>query len=378
LAYACGAEQTIRSELSLTQRNALLAALDSLLHTMNSGEITPIMLLTPEPERQPKDFSFLPIAQYGDAMETRVYPSLSALLDAFYGERDAVDRMKQKMSDFCRLVQSRIERMQRKLCAQREELLACRNRDQLRRTGDLLASNLHRVEKGMSSVTVEDYYSPDGAPVTIALEIRLTPSQNVQHYYKEYRRADTAEKMLIGLIAEGERELDYLDTVWDEMTRARSEAELGAIRAELAESGYLRAAPGAKRKQESKLKPLCYRSSDGFTILSGRNNVQNERLTLKDSRNSDLWFHAQKIAGAHTVVLTEGKTVPDRTLTEAAIIAAVNSRACHSSKVAIDYTPIKNVKKQPGGRPGMVIYTEYQTAVVDPDEALVQTLAVGE
>ncbi|MEG1774648.1 MAG: NFACT RNA binding domain-containing protein, partial [Oscillospiraceae bacterium] len=200
----------------------------------------------------------------------------------------------------------------------------------------------------------------------------------VQHYYKEYRRADTAEKMLIGLIAEGERELDYLDTVWDEMTRARSEAELGAIRAELAESGYLRAAPGAKRKQESKLKPLCYRSSDGFTILSGRNNVQNERLTLKDSRNSDLWFHAQKIAGAHTVVLTEGKTVPDRTLTEAAIIAAVNSRACHSSKVAIDYTPIKNVKKQPGGRPGMVIYTEYQTAVVDPDEALVQTLAVGE
>lgn len=372
---ALGGISALKSELTETQYAVLAAELEKLCVVLRDNNAEPTMVLMPD--GSPKDFSFMPIAQYGNAMQIQSYSGLSVMLDAFYGEKDAVDRMKQKMSDFSRLITSRIERIERKLCAQKEELLKCKNRDQLRRFGDLLSSNMYQLEKGMNRITVSDLFEEEGKDVTIPLDIRLTPVQNVQRYYKEYRRADTAEKMLKELITQGEQELEYLDTVYDLMTRARTEAELSAIRAELGEGGYLKMpATGGKKRQDQKLLPLRYRSSDGFLILSGRNNIQNDRLTLKDSRNNDIWFHTQKIAGSHTVVITEGETVPDRTLTEAAVIAAANSKARNSAKVAVDYTVIKNVKKQPGGKPGMVIYENYSTAIVDPDEALVQSLLI--
>ncbi len=369
---ALGGLSPIRSEMSAAQWNALSDELDALADRVRRGAAEPTAVITPE--GTPKDFSFLPVRQYGSAMKTVSYPTISELLDAFYGERDTVDRMKQRMSDFSRLISSRIERIERKLCAQKEELLACQDRDRLRRCGDLLSASLYRLEKGMSSVTLDDYYDEAGGQVTIALDPRLTPVQNVQKYYKDYRRADTAERMLRELIVQGEQELSYLETVFDLMTRARSEEELQAIRAELVEGGYLRPAPGSKRRQDGKLPPLRYRTSDGFLVLSGRNNLQNDRLTLRESRGSDIWFHTQKIPGSHTILLTEGREVPDRSLTEAAIIAAVNSKARQSRKVPVDYTAIRNVKKQPGGKPGMVIYENFRTAIVDPDEALAEAL----
>ena len=338
-------QSLLRSEACSAQREALQGVLTALAEQVRRGESVPTMVLTPEGE--PKDFSFLPIEQYDDAMKTAGYPRISELLDAFYGE----------------------------LCAQKEELIACRDRDRLRRCGDLLSASLYRLEKGMASVTLDNYFDESGGQITIELDPRLTPVQNVQKYYKDYRRADTAERMLKDLIAQGEQELAYLETVYDLMTRARTEEELNAIRAELAEGGYLRAAPGVRRKQENRLPPLRYRSSDGFVILSGRNNLQNDRLTLRESRGNDIWFHVQKIPGSHTVLLSEGREIPNRSLTEAAVIAAVNSKARHSSKVPVDYTMIKNVKKQPGGKPGMVIYENFRTAVVDPDEILAERLA---
>lgn len=372
---ALGGISVNKGALSQAQYTALTAELEKLHNVLEYGGVEPTTVLTPD--GTPKDFSFIPIAQYGNAMQVKRFDEISAMLDAFYGEKDAVDRMKQKMSDFSRLITARIERIERKLSAQKQELLDCQSRDQLRRFGDLLSANLYQLEKGMNRITVPDYFDEAGADVTIPLDIRLTPVQNVQRYYKDYRRADTAEKMLKDLIKQGEQELAYLDTVYDLMTRARSEAELSAIRAELGEGGYIKAASlGGKKKQEQKLLPLQYRSSDGFLILSGRNNLQNERLTLKDSRKTDIWFHAQKIAGSHTVVLADGQEVPNCTLTEAAVIAAVNSKARNSAKVPVDYTAIKNVKKQPGGKPGMVIYENYSTAIVDPDEALVQSLMI--
>ncbi len=361
-----------KSALSEAQYAALTAQLEDLCAMLKAGRAQPATVLTPD--GVPKDFSFLPITQYGSAMQLQCFDEISAMLDAFYGEKDAVDRMKQKMSDFSRMITARIERIERKLAAQKQELLDCKNRDQLRRFGDLLSANMYQLEKGMSRVTTPDFFDEAGGEVTIPLDIRLTPVQNVQRYYKEYRRADTAEKMLKELITQGEQELAYLDTVYDLMTRARSEAELSAIRAELGESGYIKAVAGGKKKQEQRLPPLQYRSSDGFLIFSGRNNLQNERLTLKDSHKTDIWFHAQKTAGSHTVLMTEGREVPNRTLTEAAVIAAVNSKARNSAKVPVDYTPVKNVKKQPGGKPGMVIYENFSTAIVDPDGALAQSL----
>lgn len=204
----------------------------------------------------------------------------------------------------------------------------------------------------------------------------LTPSQNAQRYYARYRKADTAEKKLRALIAQGEAELGYFDTVFDELARASLESELNAIRDELAGQGYLRRAPRRGMKEE-KLPPLKYRSDDGFTILCGRNNLQNDRLTLKDSRNGDLWLHTQKIPGSHVVVVTEGKTPPDRTIEQAAVIAACNSKARESGKVAVDYTEIRNVRKHPAGKPGLVLYEPYQTAVVAPDLELAARLLQG-
>lgn len=372
---ALGGASVIKSAMSAPQYEALGIELEKLRNILRDCVSEPVILLSPD--GMPKDFSFIPITQYGEALQTQRYPNISVMLDAFYGEKDAADRMKQKMGDFSRLITSRIERIERKLCAQKEELLACKNREQSRRYGDLLSANLYQLEKGMNRITVPDYFDESGAEVTIPLDIRLTPVQNVQRYYKEYRRADTAEKMLKELIAQGEQELEYLDTVYDLMMRARSEAELSAIRVELGQSGYLKMpSAGGKKKPEQKLLPLRYRSSDGFLILAGRNNLQNDSLTLKESRKTDIWFHTQKIPGSHVVVLADGETVPNQTLTEAAVIAAVNSKARHSTKVAVDYTAIKNVKKQPGGKPGMVIYENFSTAIVDPDEALAQSLMI--
>jgi len=372
---ALGGRQKQKSELTEADALALERELSALADAVSNGRAAPTMVLTPAGE--PKDFSFLPIAQYGGAMQSRAFSTISELLDAFYGERDAAERMKQRMSDFSRTLRSRIERVERRLAAQREELLACQNRDELRRAGDLLSANLWQLERGMASATVSDFYA-DGSPeVTIRLDPLLTPTQNVQHYYREYRKADTAEKMLRGLIDAGERELAYLESEFDLMSRARSEAELSAIRAELAEAGYLRLHGGKRRPKPQKLPPLEYRSSDGYRILSGRSNVQNEQLTLRESEKHDIWFHTQKIPGSHVILITNGEEPPARTYTEAAMIAAANSQAGRGARVAVDYTAIRNVKKMPGGKPGMVVYEPYFTAFVEADPKAAEALLVS-
>jgi len=365
--------QLMKSELTEDDWNALAGQLAELAGILATGSITPTMVLTPDDE--PKDFSFLAIGQYGCTMHQRYFDTISELLDAFYGERGEIDRMKQRTADFSRTLRSRIERVERKLAAQREELLACQNRDALRKNGDLLSANLWQLQKGMSSVTVADFYDEAGGEITVRLDPRLTPTQNVQHYYKEYRKADTAEKMLRELIGSGERELQFLESEYDLMTRARTQAELAAIRAELADAGYLRI-HGARRQKPQKLAPLEYRSSDGYRILSGRSNMQNEQLTLRESEKHDIWFHTQKIPGSHVILITNGEEPPARTYTEAAIIAAVNSQAKGGARVAVDYTQIRFVKKMPGGKPGMVVYEPYHTAFVEADSEAAGALRV--
>lgn len=367
----CDGNPVVQSAIGAKEVAGLTLSLTRLAKRLTENDPLPTMLLTLEGE--PKDITFFPITQYGAAMQQKTFPDLSSLLDAFYGKKDAGDRMKQKMSDFSRMITAKIERIERKLAAQQVDLLACRDRDSLRHRGDLLSASLYLLEKGQREITVTDYFEEAAPEVTIELDPRLTPVQNVQKYYKEYRRQDTAEKMLLSLMEQGKTELAYLDTVYDAMTRAESEAELQAIRLELAEGGYLRMA-GRKKKPEGKLKPITYRSSDGFLLLCGRNNLQNERLTLKDSRKEDLWFHVQKQPGSHVIIVTEGREVPDTTLTEAATLAAYHSKARNGRKVVVDYTPIRFVKKQPNGKPGMVIYENFRSAVVDPSEELANRL----
>ncbi len=366
-------EQVLVSQLDGELETRLKFFLSQLSDQLREGRTQPTMLV--DPQGRPKDFSYLEIHQYGVALVCRPYSTYSQLLDQFYSERDRIDRVHQRGADLLKLLVNLTERTTRKLNAQREELRQSQGREQWKELGDLLSANIYQLEKGMSSVTVQNYYAPDAPEIQIPLDPMLTPSKNIQRYYTRYRKADTAQRKLQELIAQGEAELDYFDTVLDELSRASLESELLAIREELAGQGYVRKNSRKGGRQEGrKLSPLRYRSDDGFLILCGRNNLQNERLSLKDSRNGDIWFHTQKIPGSHVVVVTQGQRPPDRTLEQAAVIAACNSKARDSGKVAVDYTEIRNVRKHPSGKPGLVLYEPYQTAVVEPDQALAQRL----
>ena len=363
--------ETPVSQLDGERETRLKFYLSQLSDRLNRDEVHPVMLV--DAAGKPSDFTYIDINQYGHTLVSRDFDTYSALLDSFYSERDRIDRMRQRGADLLRLLANLSERTARKLAAQRKELLESTERETLKIYGDLINANLYSLEKGQPIAEVENYYE-DGSPkIKIPLDPMLTPSQNAQRYYARYRKADTAEKKLRALIEQGESELVYLDTVFDELARASLESELNAIREELAAQGYVRRAARRGMKEE-RLAPLRFVSDDGFTILCGRNNLQNDRLTLKDSRKNDIWLHTQKIPGSHVVIVTQGQEVPDRTLEQAAVIAAYHSKARESGKVAVDYTQVRNVWKHPSGRPGLVLYEPYQTAIVEPDAALADRL----
>ena len=333
---------------------------------------TPQFTTVSETDGRPKDFSFINITQYGTYMLTKQFETAGELLDNFYSERDRIVRMKVRSSGILKLLVNTNERLHRKLELQRSELLQCGEREILKIKGDLINANLYRLEKGMTGQTLENFYD-NNAPIEIKLDPALTPSQNSQRYYKNYRRAVTAEKKLAELIASAEQEILYIDTIFDAVSRTTGESELLEIREELVEQGYLRRQK-AKNKPTRPAPPKKYLSSDGFAILCGRNNKQNDKLTLKDSRKHDIWCHTHDIPGSHVIIVTEGKDVPQNTILEACTIAGYNSKARTSAQVPVDYTEVKNVKKPNGAKPGMVIFEDNKTMFVTPTEDFVTNL----
>lgn len=320
-----------------------------------------------------KDFCFCDISQYGNLMITKQFESPCEVLDYFYSQRDSVARMKQKAQDLFKLLMNTIDRISRRTANQRQELKECAEREKLKKCGDLIMSNLYRIEKGQGSVEVEDFYEPDCPIIKIKLDKRLNPSQNAQKYYREYRKLDTAEKKLTGLIKEGEEELLYIDSVFDSLTRATTEGEVAELRTELAEQGYVKLSR-IKGKPPKAMPPMKFISSNGYEILVGRNNKQNDKLTCKTADKTDIWLHTKEITGSHTIIRCNGENPPENTILEAAIIAAYHSKGRSSSQVPVDFTLIKNVKKPTGAKPGMVIFTSNQTLYVTPDEGLVEKL----
>lgn len=319
-----------------------------------------------------KDFCFINIEQYSTGMLISHCSSANELLDSFFAAADKTERTKQRAHDLLKLLMNAYERVSRKLELQKKELAECGEREVFRVCGDLLNANIYRLEKGMTKVTLEDFYTGESREIT--LDARLTPAQNAQKYYTEYRKLDTAEKMLTDLIAKGQQELIYIDSVFDSVSRTDSEADLAEIRRELREQGYLRGGVRADEKVKKLSEPLKFRSSDGFDILVGRNNRQNDQLTLKTAKATDIWLHTQGLAGSHVIIKTEGKEVPEQTLFEAAMLAAYHSKGRESSQVPVDYTAVKFVKKPAGAKPGMVIFTNNRTLFVAPDEALCERL----
>ena len=347
-----------------------LAGLKSLLLEKN-----PVLTAVFSEKQNIRDFTLMDIAQYGSGVEKRVFESPSRLLDSFYADRDQQSRMKQRSHDLLKLLVNTTDRITRKLALQEEELRQCADRNRLKMYGDLLNANLYAMQKGDRSVTVQNFYEEDYPELEIKLDARLTPAQNAQKYYAEYRKAATAEEMLRELMEKSRQELDYLDSVFDAVSRTQGESELLEIREELAEQGYIRASSRRGRSVKAQ-PPLRYRSSDGFSILCGRNNKQNDQLTMKTAKNYDLWLHTQGLAGSHVIIQSEGREISDQAITEAAMIAAYNSKGRSSAQVAVDYTRVKYVKKPNGAKPGMVIFTDYSTAYVTPDAARVEALRV--
>ena len=326
-------------------------------------------------DRTPLDFSLLPITQYGLSAIGKESSSFSKLLDEFYAEKDAAERMRQHSHDIFRVLNTAVDRISRKLENQRRELEDSSRRDEKRLYADVINANLGLIPKGASSAELVNYYDENASLLRVPLDPSLTAVQNAQKYYKEYRKAKTAEEILQQQLALGETELQYLDSVFDTLTRATTTRELEELRTELEQTGYLRRRSN-RQKPPPPTKPWGFISDDGFTILVGRNNLQNDRLTTKTAKGSDWWFHTKNIAGSHTVVLTDGVTPPDRTLEQAAILAATYSKAAASSQVPVDYTQIRHVKKPAGSKPGMVIYETNRTAYVTPDPLLANRLRV--
>lgn len=347
------------------QRRRTEMYVTTLMETAKNVSGTPHIVI--DPQNKPKDFAFMDIRQYGNAMTVSEKKSFSEMLDAFYAERDQIERMRVKSQDLLRLLANHADRLSRKIANQQAELSACAERDTLRIKGDLLSANMYAIQKGETSVKLQNFYDENLAELEIALDPALTPQQNAQKYYKNYRKAKTAEEKLTEQIGLAQTELTYIDSVFESLALAENERDLNEIRAELAEQGYVRRRAGKKNQKQPALStPLKFKTSDGFTVLVGRNNRQNDKLTMKDANNNDIWFHTKNIPGSHTVLVTDGKVPTETAMEEAAVLAAQHSRAKDSAQVPVDYTQIRYVSKPQGAKPGMVIYVQYKTVYVDP------------
>lgn len=365
---ACGS-----TDAPASQGNALWDVFSRWQRDVNENTFTPTLI---KRNGSLADFTYGPVTQYGTYAETEIYDSFSHLLDDFYEKREQAERVKQKGRDLLKTATTARDRVRRKLAAQEKELAACLDRDHLRICGELITANLYRMERGQSRLTAQNYYDENCADVDIPLDVRLSPQENAARYFKQYAKAKTAEKYLTAQLQRGREELQYLESVLQELAQAESEQDFNDIRTELTDGGYLR---GRGKKQpgfQRASKPREFRSSAGLRILVGRNNRQNDRLTTKDADKRDIWLHTQKIHGSHVILCTGGAEPDEQSLMEAASLAAYFSQAQGSTKVPVDYTPVKFVKKPAGAKPGMVVYTTYQTMLADPDEELVKHLSV--
>ena len=358
-------------ELREGEKTALWEEISRFVNDVQANNFTPICL---KKDGRPTEFFCLPITQYGTSMEQVTYESFSELLDAFYETRERMDRVRQRGAELIRTATTARDRMRRKLAMQEKDYAATQDRDQLRICGDLITSNLYRMERGQNKLVCENYYDEHCAQITIPLDPLLTPQQNAAKYYKRYNKAKTAEKHLTEQMEIARRDLTYLESVLEEIDKAELEQDFNDIRAELREAGFIR--QQGKKELNRPAKPRQFKTFTGYRVLVGRNNRQNDKLTLKEADHRDLWFHTQKIHGSHVILCTEGKQVDDDTIVEAAKIAAYYSQARESGNVPVDYTPVKNVKKPAGGRPGMVIYHVYNTVNVTPEAEFVKARAV--
>ncbi len=350
-------------ELSFDEKIKLYTELSAVQNMLLTGACKPTIILNEA--GKPMEYGFMPITQYGVNYKLIEKENVFALLEGFYSERDSALRTRSKAHELFKALDNLIERTARKLNNQKEDLKKCEDRDAIKIKAELITASQYALSKGASVYEVFDYYNNEN--IKIEVDPALTPSQNAQRLYKEYHKACTAENMLIKLIEEAEGDLEYLQSVKDMLSRATLEKEFSEIKEELASQGFLKNKKNNKKQMKSgALKPLEFKTSQGLTVLVGRNNIQNDKLTFKTGKRGDMWLHAQKCPGSHALLLSDGGEIPDDAIVEAAEIAAYYSSARESTVVTVDYTDVKNIKKPNGAKPGFVVYYTYYSVNVKP------------
>lgn len=355
------------AELTDSGRNKILYETVRLAKAVKNGDFSPCMIIDSSSGKL-MDFSAVPIGQYENIAEVKSFADMNTLIDTFYATRDMRERMRQKSADLVKLLTNNIERVSKKLVILRKTLSDSKNKDKYKIYGDLLTANLYNINNSQTFTEVQNFYEENCPTVKITLSPQLTPSQNAQKYYKKYNKAKTAETEAAKQIANAESDLEYLESTLCAVENSETEADLNAIRSELISQGYLNRKTNLKKQKQNVSSPMRFATAEGFDIYVGKNNTQNDYLTLKFANSSDLWFHTKNIHGSHTVIkLGLDKEVPDSVILKAAQIAAYYSKGRESSQVPVDYTRIKNVKKPNGAKPGMVIYDNYNTVYVTPE-----------
>lgn len=350
---------------------ALYAVFRNMINRCNSADFSPCIVYD---NKKPLDFSVFEIKQYGDGANTVGFDSISECIDRFYSERENSERIKQRGGDILRIINTAEGHIKKKMQNIDDDLKRCEDTEKYKIYGDLITANLYRAEKGAPSISVENYYDENCPKLEIPLDPRLSASSNAQKYYKKYNKLKTAKTEAAKRAEQAKAELAYIQTVADALSRSETEEDLEQLRAELYETGYASRMKDEKKKKPSKPRPLRFMTDGGYTVLVGKNNTQNDRLTLKDSSRYDWFFHVKDAPGSHVIMVSDEKEPSVEDFTQAAVLAAYYSSKREGQNVEVDYTLVKNVKKPAGSAPGYVIYHQNYSAVVTPDAELAKRL----
>ncbi len=365
-----GVSPLVCRELALGLTDASQEEITRILQKLKDGILSGEFVMLLKPDNTPADFCYMPIAQYGSLYTAKSFGNPSELLDAFYYERENAARIHKASSDITKLLSNLITRANRRMAIRQKELSDNRDREDLRINGELIKANLYAIAPGSNVARVQNYYDENLSEVEIPLDPALSPQQNAAKYFKDYKRSCAAVQSLGALIEKDIQEIEYLESVSESLARCKTLSDISEIRQELSLGGYVKQT--AKKQPRKKTQPQFteYTSQEGYRIIVGKNNLQNDYITCSLAGKNDMWFHTKNIHGSHVVVLCDGQELSDETITFAAQLAAKNSKAANSSNVPVDYTPIKYVKKPSGAKAGMVIYTTNKTIFVTPGDNL--------
>ena len=347
---------------------------DAVISRIREGNYAPTMVFD---GKDAVEYAFCPLTHYTAPAETRPYQTASEMLDDYFATRDKESRIRQRAADVLRLLTHAESRIKKKLDIQRSELVDCEKADIYKKYGDMITANMWALQRGMKQAEITDYECWDDekgeyGTVIIELDERLTPSANAQKYYKKYTKARNAKVELARQIELGEAELAYVYTVFDALTRAETANDLAEIRDELYRSGYASRMKGyAAPKKQPAPTVAKFKTTNGFLVYCGKNNLQNEHITHKLADRNDYWFHAKGVPGSHVVLVTDGVEPDVQDFTDAACIAAHYSKAAGGAQIPVDYLLVRHVRKVPGAKPGFVTYHTNWTAYVTPDEKAV-------